>query len=315
MCTKESAYRRAEKVYKAYADGRNEATLLHDVLDFKSPSVHVSRIIEQPRPACAQWLHAAAIFSVRGAPGFRFIRGALSADRQLEVAYAALTEWCEADNESNLNAHGRTRSLWAEHLSNPKSSLLTKLSWLTLGHHYQWTERTYDPARVSPFPPQLAVLASELAQACGETMVAEAAIINFYSARSTMGGHKDDAEPCQAAPIISISIGLPAIFLLGGHTKDEPPIALLVRSGDVVVQAGESRGYYHGVPRILSASPPRELLDACSSSNMVGVAEWLQTHRLNANVRQALPTLSLMPLWTAQRMHWAQPRTYVANSL
>lgn len=52
-----------------------------------------------------------------------------------------------------------------------------------------------------------------------------------------MGGHLDDAEPCQTAPIVSISIGLDAIYLLGGRTKATEPLPMLLRSGDVILQA------------------------------------------------------------------------------
>jgi len=52
-----------------------------------------------------------------------------------------------------------------------------------------------------------------------------------------MGGHLDDAERCQTVPIVSISLGLDAIYLIGGRTKAQEPIPLLLRSGDVILQA------------------------------------------------------------------------------
>ena len=45
---------------------------------------------------------------------------------------------------------------------------------MTLGYHYQWTERKYDPTQRSLFPPSLAALAADLGAACGDPIVAEA---------------------------------------------------------------------------------------------------------------------------------------------
>lgn len=241
-------------------------------------------------PDAPAWLVNADIYSVRGADGFRCIRGALSPSQQLELAERALCEWAEPPNDSNLALHhpaDERRGLWARRTREDRDSLLPRLSWVTLGYHYQWTERTYDPGRRSPFPPSLAALASDIAAACGDPMVGEAAIVNFYGPRSTMGGHQDDAEPHQAAPIVSISVGLEAVYLLGGPTKDVEPLAMRLRSGDVVVQGGASRGCYHGVPLVIADSAPRaQLLAAASSAGRGAVAEWLLDHRINVNVRQ-----------------------------
>ena len=52
-------------------------------------------------------------------------------------------------------------------------------------------------------------------------------------------------------PIVSLNMGCSAIFLIGGRSKEDRPIPVLVRSGDVLVMAGESRYCFHGVPCIL----------------------------------------------------------------
>eukprot|EP01034_Spumella_vulgaris_P021619 gene21619-27658_t len=66
-----------------------------------------------------------------------------------------------------------------------------------------------------------------------------------------MGGHLDDAEHTMEKPIVSISLGCSAIFLLGGKDRTIKPIPILLRSGDALVMSGESRYCYHGVPVIL----------------------------------------------------------------
>ena len=66
-----------------------------------------------------------------------------------------------------------------------------------------------------------------------------------------MSGHIDDAEHCLDEPIVSFSIGCPAVFLIGGRSKSEAPTAVLLRSGDALVMSGPSRTCYHGVPLIM----------------------------------------------------------------
>jgi 2OG-Fe(II) oxygenase superfamily len=52
----------------------------------------------------------------------------------------------------------------------------------------------------------------------------------------TLGGHQDDAECDLTQPIVSVSVGCAAVFLLGGSSRDVAPTAMLLRSGDVVVR-------------------------------------------------------------------------------
>lgn len=258
-----------------------------------------ARVELMPIDACApDWLRSAKIWAVRGVDGFRLIRCPFNAEAQLELACSALREWIEPPSANNLaTAHGvspaaaadQTR-LWERHVEQPAESLLGKLKWATVGYQYQWTPRRYDPSCFSPFPEALERLGAELAGACGWPLHPEAAIINLYHPSSTMGGHKDDAEPNQSAPIVSISLGLDAIYLLGGETKETPPIAMRLHSGDVIVQGGRSRGYVHGVPRLLPGTLPPHLLPAAISegcrAELAPFAEWLGAHRLNINVRQ-----------------------------
>ena len=56
----------------------------------------------------------------------------------------------------------------------------------------------------------------------------------------------DDVESDLAQPIVSVSLGCPALFLMGGRTKATHPSALLLRGGDVLVLAGQARSCYHG---------------------------------------------------------------------
>ena len=75
--------------------------------------------------------------------------------------------------------------------------------------------------------------------------------MNYYHMDSTLSGHTDHSEKDLAQPLLSLSFGQSAIFLIGGPTKQTRPKALLLNSGDIVVMSGESRLAYHGVPKIL----------------------------------------------------------------
>ena len=133
----------------------------------------------------------------------------------------------------------------------------------------------------------------------------------------------DDAELDLSLPLVSLSLGLSAVFLFGGPTREDTPTALWLRSGDAIIVTGEARLCYHGVPRIVEGSCPEFLLDpkryrnfsTCQSSvgeagdstcsrrdAMSGAAapvggdetegfstalvEYMSTARININVRQ-----------------------------
>ena len=158
----------------------------------------------------------------------------------------------------------------------------------------------------SPFPCDLADLSKRLASfiVATEDYKPEAAIINYYPQGANMGGHQDDAEPAMDRPIVSISIGCPAIFLIGGRDKSITPIPILVRSGDVIILSDESRYAYHGVPLVLPMCEAGVEAAQCELATFLyennnkdykGVNEcdnhvktYLRTCRLNMNIRQVV---------------------------
>jgi alkylated DNA repair protein (DNA oxidative demethylase) len=62
-----------------------------------------------------------------------------------------------------------------------------------------------------------------------------------------MSLHQDRDESDFSAPIVSVSLGLPAIFLFGGDTRTDKPQRVPLQHGDVVVWGGDARLRYHGV--------------------------------------------------------------------
>ena len=105
--------------------------------------------------------------------------------------------------------------------------------------------------------------------------------------------HVDRSEVCSTSPLVSISLGNAAIFLIGGQTRDVDPVPLLLRSGDVVIMSGPAcRRAYHGVPRILEDSLPLHLKSENIddfSGEWAPYYQYMRTTRININVRQVFP--------------------------
>lgn len=78
----------------------------------------------------------------------------------------------------------------------------------------------------------------------------EACLINWYREGNKMGAHIDNDEQAAAAPVVSVSLGDPALFRMGGPKRGGKTKGLKLFSGDVVVMGGESRFCYHSVSRI-----------------------------------------------------------------
>jgi alkylated DNA repair protein (DNA oxidative demethylase) len=80
----------------------------------------------------------------------------------------------------------------------------------------------------------------------------EATLINWYKEdrQSKMGLHVDNDENDLRAPVVSVSLGDPALFRIGGPKRGGKTQGLKLYSGDVVVLAGEARLCYHGVSKV-----------------------------------------------------------------
>ncbi|EPS70072.1 hypothetical protein M569_04688 [Genlisea aurea] len=173
------------------------------------------------------------------------------------------------------------------------SVLLRKLRWSTLGLQFDWSKRNYDtslPHRT--IPDSLSLLAKRMAAPAmphGAEFKPEAAIVNYFGLGDMLGGHLDDMEQDWSKPIVSISLGCKAIFLLGGKSREDPPIAMFLRSGDVVLMAGEARECYHGVPRIFLDQEHAEISHLESlfeTEDGFPFLNYIRTSRININIRQ-----------------------------
>jgi alkylated DNA repair protein (DNA oxidative demethylase) len=75
-------------------------------------------------------------------------------------------------------------------------------------------------------------------------------LVNHYGAKARMGLHRDADEADFSWPVLSISLGDPALFRIGGTARSDPTRSMLLESGDVVLLGGDARLAYHGVDRI-----------------------------------------------------------------
>lgn len=75
----------------------------------------------------------------------------------------------------------------------------------------------------------------------------DACLINRYLAGAKLGLHQDRDEKDAWAPIVSVSLGLPAVFLWGGKRRSDPVRRLYLENGDIAVWGGPARFVYHGV--------------------------------------------------------------------
>jgi alkylated DNA repair protein (DNA oxidative demethylase) len=84
----------------------------------------------------------------------------------------------------------------------------------------------------------------------------DACLINRYIAGAKLSLHQDRDEKDAWAPIVSVSLGLPAVFLWGGKRRSDPVRRLRLESGDVVVWGGPARFVYHGIAPLTDGAHP-----------------------------------------------------------
>jgi alkylated DNA repair protein (DNA oxidative demethylase) len=84
----------------------------------------------------------------------------------------------------------------------------------------------------------------------------DACLINRYVAGAKLSLHRDRDEKDAWAPIVSVSLGLPAVFLWGGIRRSDPLRRLRLESGDIAVWGGPARFVYHGVAPIQAGEHP-----------------------------------------------------------
>lgn len=121
--------------------------------------------------------------------------------------------------------------------------------WVTDRSGYRYDGIDPQSGKSWPAMPALFLtLAAQAAQRAGFAGFSpDACLINRYEPGARMSLHQDRDERDFGEPIVSVSLGLPAIFLFGGSKRSDRPQRLRLQHGDVVVWGGSARLFFHGV--------------------------------------------------------------------
>jgi alkylated DNA repair protein (DNA oxidative demethylase) len=152
--------------------------------------------------------------------------------------------------------HGITVKAPFRHMVTPGGFLMSVA--MTNCGSYGWvTDRTgyrydaADPESGKPWPRMPGVflqLAQDAAASAGfRGFEPDACLINRYDPGARLSLHQDKNERDLGAPIVSVSLGIPAVFLFGGSQRQDKPMRVQLMHGDVVVWGGPARLRYHGV--------------------------------------------------------------------
>jgi len=125
-----------------------------------------------------------------------------------------------------------------------------RLGWRTDSRGY-YCYSPYDGLNGKPWPgmpDSFKHLASTAANEAGyPDFMPDACLINRYPVAAKLSLHQDKDEPDLRQPIVSVSLGLPAIFQFGGLQRNAPIKRVMLEHGDVVVWGGASRLCFHGI--------------------------------------------------------------------
>lgn len=118
----------------------------------------------------------------------------------------------------------------------------------------------HDPETGRPWPSLPEAFASLAARAADRAgfpgFVPDACLVNRYEPGTKLSLHQDKDEADFGAPIVSVSLGVPAVFLFGGLRRTDKPQRLPLAHGDVVVWGGPARLRFHGVLPIKEGHHP-----------------------------------------------------------
>ena len=132
------------------------------------------------------------------------------------------------------------------------------VGWVSDRKGYRYSP--IDPETGRPWPEMPSVFldlaAGAAAEAGHSAFQPDACLINRYEPGTRMGLHQDRDEQDFSAPIVSVSLGLSAVFLWGGLSRSDRPRRIALEHGDVVVWGGPSRLTFHGIAPLAEDDHP-----------------------------------------------------------
>lgn len=147
------------------------------------------------------------------------------------------------------------------------------VGWISDRYGYRYSAIDPETGRAWPkLPAVFLELAQNAAMAAGYANFSpDACLINCYLPGTKLSLHQDKDERDAEAPIVSVSLGLPAVFLFGGAQRRDPTRHYRLEHGDVVVWGGVARYHFHGIAALAD-----------------GVHARLGRKRINLSFRKAL---------------------------
>lgn len=174
--------------------------------------------------------------------GFRLLKGYFDRAAQARLAEAVLARVAVSPLYTpQMPRTGRAMSV--------RMTNLGPLGWVTdkdRGYRYQDTH----PVTGEAWPDMPGALVDLWDAVADWPAPPQACLVNWYGEGAKLGQHIDADEDAKFAPVVSVSLGDSAKFRLGGPTLKGPTTSMTLESGDVVVLAGASRRFRHGVDRI-----------------------------------------------------------------
>jgi len=135
--------------------------------------------------------------------------------------------------------------------------------WNAKTYAYEAVRSDFDGLPVQELPGTLKDLARRISSDAKMMIEPDICIINFYPQTGRLGLHQDkDESPATleaGVPVVSVSLGASARYLIGGLKRKDLLKRFVVKSGDAIVMGGASRLRYHGVSGLLEGTAPREL--------------------------------------------------------
>lgn len=171
--------------------------------------------------------------------GFRIRKGWLSPAAQAGMAADIAAVAAAAPFFAPMTPWGKPMSV--------RMTSAGKYGWFTDRRGYRYVERHPSGAAWPAIPESVLGVWRALVS---EARLPDCCLVNWYGATARMGMHRDADEADFGWPVLSISLGDPAVFRIGGPARKDPTQTVLLESGDVVVFGGAARLAYHGIDRI-----------------------------------------------------------------
>jgi alkylated DNA repair protein (DNA oxidative demethylase) len=183
------------------------------------------------------------------APGAVVLRGFAAADAaallQAVEAIVAQAPWRHLETPGGLRMSVAMSNCGA-------------LGWVSDRRGYRY--EPLDPDSGRPWPPMPGMFSQLAASAAAEAgypgFAPDACLINRYLPGTRLSLHQDRDERDRGQPIVSVSLGVPALFQFGGNRRSDPLQRVPLGHGDVVVWGGPARLAFHGVLPLKPAQHP-----------------------------------------------------------